>query len=81
MSSDVSFPRDNERRGGGSAATTRTLEIQRATPCRVGLDPISETHFWVYVGDEPDHGQECECGLATWPYKPELHRIDLREAS
>lgn len=59
----------------------RSLEIQRKTPCRVGLDPISETHFWIYTGSEPDHGQECECGLAVWPYKPDVPHIDLREAS
>jgi hypothetical protein len=65
-----------------AAQPRRTLEIQRKTPCRVSLDdPISETHFWVYTGDEPEIGQECACGLAVWPYKPEFPHLDLREAS
>ena len=52
MSSDVSFPRDNERRGGDIAATT--CDVCKGTPCQcfIGTTMLDEAALAVETWDE-----------------------------
>ena len=57
MSSDVSFPRDNERRGGGSATLLReclTCGAAPGEPCRV-TDPTNDSDRWAEYRETHPH--------------------------